>query len=368
MYLDYAASTPVLDEVKDVLVKSFDCFGNPSSQHKKGIEARIKINDASELIAQKINCKPTEINYTSGATMSNNVAIQGFFRRNPNGILITSHLEHNDIILMCDWLASQEKNVRYVSNNRDGLIDTSILNSMIEDIRTESSEPILVSIQSANSETGVFQQIGLIGGICHSYKDVFFHTDATQYLPYFEVNVKNMNIDMLSMSGQKIGCIKGTGLLYVKEGTPISPIIFGEQRLIGGTENTLGIICLAEAFKHINYNTLNQTQVRNNMIENLDGILVGSNIYRLPNNIYMLFPGVRSELMVEILSQNNICSSGGSACSSISNEPSHVLIAMGYSETEASSCVRFTLPKNMSLEEIEKICQTINNCYEFLKG
>lgn len=368
MYLDYAASTPILWEVQKELVSALEKYGNPSSIHTKGIEAKSAINDASKLIADKINCNPDELHYTSGATMANNLAIQGFFRKNPNGHFITSKIEHDDILIMSDWLISQDYDVRYIGNNKDGIVNVNELSETIKSIRSYSGAPILVSIQAANSECGVIQNINIISDICHSFDDVYLHSDFTQYIPYYSVDINYIGVDMMSMSGQKIGCIKGVGLLYVKDGTPISPIIFGEQGLIGGTENTFGIICLAKAFSLLEYgNSDSIIEKRNYMTKHLCGRLVGSNIYRLPNNIFMIFDGVRSESMIALLSEQDIYVSGGSACSSLSDKPSHVVMAMNYSEDEANSCIRFTLPSNITLEEIDDIVDKVNECYELLK-
>lgn len=364
IYLDYAASTPLIDEVKKKIIDTLGTYGNPSSQHVAGFEAKAVLDEASEIISQKLNCNPEELYYTSGATMSNNLAIQGFLK-STNGLLITSQMEHDDILL----IAENYPRVMYINCTHDGFVETEHLISILQMLQdAQYDRPILVSIQYANSETGVIQDIPKISRIVHSYSNCYLHTDATQYIAHYDVDVQYNNIDMLSMSGQKIGCIKGTGLLYVKEGTPISSIIYGDQGLIGGTENVLGIACLGEAFKWKHPSADNLIEKRKYMLEKINGKLVGDLQNRIPNNLLILFEGVSSELMVEMLNEHGICVSGGSACSSTNGKPSNTLLAMGYSEKDASDCVRFTLPASITYEEINYVCDCVNECYAMLGG
>ena len=170
------------------------------------------------------------------------------------------------------------------------------------------------------------------------------------------------------MSGQKIGCIKGIGLLYVNNNVELSPIIFGEQGLIGGTENTIGIGALGEAVKNINYDYSTTICRRDELINLLNGELVGSHFNRLPNNVNVMFSNVSSEQLIYQLNECDIYVSGGSACSSNSEKPSHVIMAMGYSEEEAKCCLRITLPRDISSDEIKNVAEIINKNYELLKG
>lgn len=360
MYLDYAASTPVLPQVKSKAIELLECYGNPSSIHDEGINAHNVIENTKDIISDKLNCMASEIYFTSGATMSNNIAIQGYLRKHPDSIFITSTIEHNDIMLISEWL----KDVVYISVDSNGYLNKSELEMVLEKNKDKN---VLCSFQMANSETGVIQDIKEISKIVHCYNGIL-HTDATQYIPYYEVNVAALGIDMLSMSGQKIGCIKGTGILYVKESIELSPIIFGEQGLIGGTENVIGIGCLGEAFKYIDYDISNTICRRDEFINQLNGELIGSHFNRLPNNIYMMFKGVSSEQLQYVLNESGIYVSGGSACSSYSEKPSHVVLAMGYTEDEAASCIRLTIPKNISSIEVSQISNIINNNYRLLKG
>lgn len=360
MYLDYAASTPVLPQVKSKAIELLECYGNPSSIHDEGLNAKNVVEEARNIIAEKLNCTTDELYFTSGATMSNNVAIQGYLRNNPDAVFITSSVEHNDIIIMTTWI----KNYEIISVDSNGYVNLSELEMILNKYKNNN---IICSFQMANSETGVIQDIKSISKLVHQYKGVL-HTDATQYIPYFGIDVDDLGIDMLSMSGQKIGCIKGIGLLYVNKDIELMPLIFGEQGLIGGTENVIGIGCLGEAFKNIDYDNTNMICRRDELIKLLDGELIGSHFKRLPNNVYMLFKGISSETLQYILNENNIYVSGGSACSSLSGEPSHVVMAMGYSEEDASSCIRFTIPKNISSVEIQQISNIVNINYKMLKG
>ena len=360
MYLDNAASTPIIQPVKDKAIELLEFFGNPSSLHNEGQKAKNVINITNDIIANSINCNTDELHYTSGATMSNNLAIQGYLWMHLGTLFITSTIEHNDIIL----LGKSYFNTVFIDVNKDGFINLKQLENVL---KINEGQNIICSIQMANSETGVIQDIESISRLVHDYGGVF-HTDATQYIPYYPIDVNKLGIDMMSMSGQKIGCIKGTGLLYVKRNISLQSVIYGEQGLIGGTENTLGIGCLGEAFKHLDYNYANTICRRDELINLLDGDLIGSHFNRLPNNAYILFKGVNSDSLQNILNANEIYVSGGSACSSLTDEPSHVVQAMGYSKDDSGSCIRFTLPRDITTTEIQYVAKVTNINYKLLKG
>lgn len=362
MYLDTAASTPISQNVKDRLLEVLDIYGNPSSIHSEGVNAKKIINSATEDIANIMHCKTSEINYTSGATMSNNLAIQGFMKANPNGVLLYSAIEHNDIIML-----AEDVDYTCVSIPVD-YTGKIIYNKFVELLNLYEDFKVLVSIQMANSEIGTIQDMKSIVKLVKSYPMTWIHTDATQYIPYYQIDIKELNVDMLSMSGQKIHCIKGIGLLYVKENTPISPIIYGEQGLVGGTENVIGIACLAQAFIDLEYHNYELEDRRNYLYILLKpyGKLVGSLENRLPNNLTMYFP-IGGEEMVIFLNENNIQTSTGSACSSQSVEPSHVLVACGYSEDIAKSCVRFTISEDITYDQLEYVADCVKTILHFLE-
>lgn len=361
MYLDNAASTEVSKNVKEKLIEVLSIYGNPSSQHNEGFKAKQIITDATDIISDKLNCCFDNIYYTSGATMSNNLAIQGFIRKNPNCKVLYSAIEHNDIILMANYF---KDNFIKIPVNEEGYIDLCKLSLMLLQYY---NIPVLVVIQIANGEIGTIQKIETISKIIHSYKDTYLYCDATQYIPYYKCNIKELDIDMLGMSGQKINCIKGIGLLYVKDQNIIDPIIFGEQGLIGGTENIIGIACLGEAFKNINYDIKELINKRDYFIEQLNKPLIGDKYNRLPNNICVLFKNTNSENFVELLNEYNIYSSAGSACSSGNPDPSHVLKAIGLNDVDAKSCMRFTINNNITYKEIDKTINMINKLYLMIK-
>lgn len=368
IYMDNAAST----KVKPNVLAKFNevaesLYGNPSSEHSAGREAKGVIDNTSEIISKEINCNPDDIFYTSGATMSNNVLIQGVLRRHPETMFITSTVEHNDIMELYDWLPYSK---RLVGVDKNGLVNINELWNILADCEF-NNKPCLVSIQMANSETGVIQPIKEISSMVHEYGG-YLHVDATQYIPYYPIDVKKMGIDSLSMSGQKIGGLKGCGLFYICQTLQdnITPIIFGEQGLIGGTPATPLIASLGEAFREIDYNVSSLCDKRDvllSRLQDIGGILVGSKDNRLPNNIYIRFPGVRGLNLMYLLDEQNIQIGTGSACSTDSDKPSHVALAYGLSDEEAFECVRFTLSNENTYEEIEYVAKVLNGILPLIK-
>lgn len=357
VYLDNAASTPVKAEVLAKFNEVAEgLYGNPSSQHSAGVEAYKEVQKAKEIISQKINCKSDEIFFTSGATMSNNILIQGMLRKHPETTFITSVVEHNDIMELYDWLPYSK---HMVSVNDCGIVNIFELDKYIEECAKRGA-PCLVSIQMANSETGVIQPIQLISRVVHSYSKSFLHMDATQYVPYFAMDLDAMGIDALSMSGQKIGGLKGSGLLVVRQMMQdhVAPVIFGEQGLVGGTYPTPLIASLGKAFELLEYNNMKLLDLRNYFIGKLielGGELVGTKDNRLPNNIFIRFPGINGLTLMNVLNEYNIYVGTGSACSTDSDKPSHVAMAYGLSEAEAHECVRFTLGRDTMKEQIDSV-------------
>ena len=367
IYMDYAASTPVNPSVLakfNEVAKSQ--YGNPSSVHDVGLDAMKIISDTQDIIASKLSCEHDEIFFTSGATMSNNILIQGMLRKQPETMFITSCVEHNDIMELYDWLPYSKC---LIDVHDDGIINTDSLYDIVLMCEAKS-KPFLVSIQMANSESGVIQPIKFISNIVHKFGG-YLHVDATQYIPYYPIDVNKMCIDALSMSGQKIGGLKGSGLLYINKNLQekISPIIFGEQGLIGGTYPTPLIASLGEAFKLLNYDNDGLKHKRDILLgylENLGGILVGSRESRLPNNIYIKFPRIDGLTIQSLLNDYDIYIGTGSACSSNSDKPSYVALAYGLSEKEALECVRFTLGNQITYDEIEYVVKTLKTILSIL--
>lgn len=364
MYLDYAASTPVKPEV----LREFNniaehYYANPSSEHRLGLDAERIVKDAQELIAKKLNCSSAEIYFTSGATMSNNIAIQGFMRKEGLNAFLSSAVEHDDIMLVADYLHGGVRENYAIPVDSEGIIKLDILNKRLQKL-TSLGFRVLVSIQLANSESGVVQPVTAISEIIHKYPNCYFHTDATQYLPYFDVDVQRMGIDMLSMSGQKIGGIKGSGILYVKDGINLVPVIFGKQGLVGGTYATPLIASLTEAFYQPRVNNKIFYDNRDYLLKKLEalgGVLVGNRYQRLPNNIYIRFPGIQGNILLKLLSEQEIYVSTGSACSSNSDEPSHVALAYGLTEQQATECIRFTIGETLTKNDIDYIGKVIES-------
>ena len=365
VYLDNAASTKVKDCVLDKFVEvAKNTFGNPSSEHTEGYLADNCIEMVKENIAKKIHCNNDDIYFTSGATMSNQLLIQGFVAKHPNAMIITTNVEHNDI-LMCINNLLVFRHILEV--DRSGIININELSKTLEYATEKMQVPTLVTIQMANSETGIIQPIQEIVSVVKKYPNVFLHMDATQYIPYYPINMECWGIDSISMSGQKIGGIKGSGLLVVCQELRdnIKPIIYGEQGLIGGTPSTPLIASLGVAFDEIDYNTSSLQSKRNMLISYLlvmGAVLVGALNRRLPNNIYCRFPSVKGLNLMYLLDEYGISIGTGSACSTDSDEPSHVAKAYGLTDEEALECVRFTLSDETTYEEIEyvvKILKTI---------
>lgn len=361
IYLDSAASTKVKPKVLNTFVNIAEkYYGNPSSEHTEGYFAEKCINDAKVKISDIIHCNSNDIYFTSGATMGNQLLIQGFVAKNPHGMVITTNVEHNDIMLLMNNLDCYKHILKV---NTDGIIDLNELEKIIQYSVEEMRIPTLVTIQMANSETGIIQPIHRICKIVKRYSNVFLHMDATQYIPYYPINLNCWGIDSISMSGQKIGGLKGSGLLTINKSLRenIKPVIYGEQGVIGGTPSTPLICSLGVAFEEIDYNTSlkEKRDILLSYLQNMGGILIGGLDNRLPNNIYIRFPNIEGNKLLYILDDHCIYIGTGSACSTDSDKPSHVAKAYGLTDQEAFECVRFTLGNEITYEDINEVKQTL---------
>ena len=351
--MDNAASTMPSEEVIKCLKDNIEVYGNPSSLHYEGEKAHRLITNTTETISKIFNCDKQEIYYTSGATMSNNLFIQGFLRAHKDAKLVISTIEHNDIIELADYI-DRTKGYKFVYRipvDSKGSLNINCLEKLLKEL---DGDCVLCCIQAANGECGTIQDIQRISEIVHSHENMYLFSDMTQYVPYYSLDVRQVNLDGMSMSGQKIHCIKGIGLLYIKNGVTIDPLIFGEQGLIGGTENVLGIACLGVALENIDYDNDELIKKRDYFISHINADIVGDLENRLPNNICVKCD-INASSMVIFLSDFDICSSAGSACSSNDDRPSHVLTAMGYSEEDARKCLRFSIDKNTIIEDIDYV-------------
>ena len=369
IYLDNAASTKPSEAVVNKVNEVMNIYGNPSSLHDMGTQAKKIVNDSKKLIAKKINCNTNELYFTSGATMSNNLFIQGFLLEHPDARLIISPIEHKDIIMLADHLDQiyGEHWVYRLKVDSKGNINIMELVNILSAL-AKHGIPTLTCIQWANGECGTIQNMRLISDVVHQYPNAYLYSDITQYVPYFSIDLKTMPLDGCGMSGQKINCIKGTGLLYVSNEVKLTPIIWGEQGLIGGTENVIGIAALATAFDELKYENEELYEKRDLIIDGIQkigGEIIGSLDDRLPNNVCAYLNKNDGELIVVLLNEMGICVSSGSACSSGNGEPSHVVLALGYSPDVANSCIRFTLSKDNTIEEIHEVIEIVNGIEDY---
>lgn len=367
IYLDNAASAKVNPKVLAEFIEIAEThYGNPSSEHAEGYAAEGCIELSKMGIASIIHCDADDIFFTSGATMSNQLLIQGFVARHPNAMVVITNVEHNDIMMLMDNLSCY-KHILKVDNN--GIINIKELDKVLDYSNKVMKVPILVSIQMANSETGVMQPIQEIASVVHNYDNAFLHMDATQYIPHYPINMEYWGIDSISMSGQKIGGIKGSGLLVVRQilRNHVKPIIYGEQGLIGGTPSTPLIASLRTAFTEtvkkypVNSAIKDKRDALLSGIKELGGILVGGLENRLPNNIYCRFPGVEGLKLLYLLDEQDIYIGTGSACSTDSDKPSHVAKAYGLTDEEALECVRFTLSEEITYTDIGRVLNVLKN-------
>jgi len=361
IYFDYAATTPADPEVVSAMLPYFsEVFGNPSSLHYFGRQANNAVESAREIAAGFIGAKSEEIIFTSGGTESDNFALKGIAYANSSKgrHIITSNIEHHAILESCQFLESNGFKVTYLPVQSNGILNPDEVKKSI------SRETILISVMHANNEIGSIQQINEIGKIAQENK-IYFHTDAVQSFGHIPINVDELNIDMLSASAHKIYGPKGVGLLYLRKGTKIQPFLNGgsqEKKLRASTHNVPGIIGFGKAIelasKNMGKEILQLTNLRdkliNGVITNIENIkLNGDSKQRLPNNANFSIKFVEGEGMVLGLDLEGIAVSSGSACTSGSLEPSHVLRAIGRTADLAHGSVRFSFGKFNTMEEVD---------------
>ncbi len=360
VYLDYAGTTPVDKRVLQAMIPYFSKnFGNASSLHKFGQDAKNALEESREKISEVINADREEIVFSSGGTEADNLALKGiaFANKEKGKHIIVSSIEHHAILDTCKWLEKQGFDVSYLPVDKYGFINLENLESTI------CKDTILVSVMHANNEIGTIEPIEEIGKICHEH-DAHFHTDAVQTFGKIPVNVKKMNIDLLTVSSHKIYGPKGVGALYIRKGVKIEPLIHGggqESNLRSGTENVSGIlgfgIASEIAKKEMKKDAKQQIKLRDYLIKNVLKIekshLNGHPVKRLPNNTNFWFDFIEGESLITHLDFYGIAASTGSACSSKSLEPSHVLLAIGLKHEEAHGSLRLTLGKYTTKRDID---------------
>lgn len=373
IYLDNGATTPMDKKVIEAMEPFFDKkFGNASSSHHLGQEAKIAMEDARKVIANSINARPEEIIFTSGGTESNNFAIKGIaFANKSKNHIITTKIEHKCVLNSCRWLETQGFKVTYLDVDKEGFINPADLEKAI------TEKTILVSVIHGNNEIGTIQDIKKLGEICRKY-NIYFHIDACQSYTKTELDVKKQPLDLITLNAHKIHGPKGVGALYIRKGTKIDTWQHGgghEFNMRSGTENIPGIVGFAEAVKlalnkkHIDY----MTNLRDKLIEGILKIqetkLNGPfGEKRLCNNANFSFKGVEGEAIGGYLDQKGICSSTGSACSEMTLEPSYVLQAIGLSHQEANGSLRLTISRFTTEEEIDLTLKVLPDIIKKLRG
>jgi len=374
IYLDNAATTPLLDDVlNEMLPYLKEYYGNPSSIHKLGRQASNAIELARKRISKLINSQG-EIVFTSGATEANNLALKGFAyaMRSKGNHIITSSIEHEAILEPCKELEGAGFDVNYLPVDRDCMVDLDALE------RSINEKTILVSIMFANNEVGTVQPVKEIVDIVHKHR-VIFHTDAVQAVGKIPVDVKELGVDMMTLSAHKMYGPKGVGALYINNDLKIEPILQGggqENEIRSGTQNVAGIVGMGKAaevaVQKIDYYSNNVKNLCDRLISDLlknitYSKLNGHPTKRLPNNAHFTFLGVNGEDLIIKLDENGIAASTGSACSVQKQKASHVLKAMGFNHEEITGSLRLTLGIQNTAGEIEQTVNTLGKVVSTLR-
>ncbi|MBC8471580.1 MAG: cysteine desulfurase NifS [Planctomycetes bacterium] len=360
IYFDNNATTQVAEEVLEEIQPLFcELYGNPSSMHTFGGQMGRKIGQAREQVAGLLGCEPSEIVFTSGGTESDNTAIKGTLAALPHKLkIITSRIEHPAVLTVCRELENQGYTVVELPVDKEGQLDIEQLAEELDD------DTALVTIMYANNETGVIFPIDKISSLT-AEKGVVFHTDAVQAVGKIPLNLSKSNIDLLSLSGHKLHGPKGVGVLYVRKGTRLSPYMLGGHQEAGrraGTENVPGIVGIGKACELAAKNFEQENSKVRKLRDKLEGAILekcpdarlnGYKENRLPNTTNISFEYIEGEAILLMLDKYGICASSGSACTSGSLEPSHVLRAMGVPFTAAHGSIRFSLSRYNTEEEVD---------------
>lgn len=373
IYLDNAASTQIHDDVLESMLPYLkEQYGNPSSIHRYGRLSRKAVEKARKQIASLINAEPSEIFITSGGTESNNTALQGIATKHSSGQIITSSIEHDAILEPCKKLSQEGFDVVYLPVNNFGTINLSDLKNFL------SEKTRIVSIMFGNNEVGTIQPIAEITKICHEH-DVLFHTDAVQAVGKVPINVRELGVDLLSISSHKLYGPKGIGALYIKKGTLLNPLILGggqEHGLRSGTENVANVVGFGKACdiakSNLNENISHMKKLRNTLVQNVsNGIsqvtINGDPENHLPNNAHFTFLGVNGEDLIIKLDEYGVAASTGSACSVHTQKASHVLQAMGFSHEQITGSLRLTTGIFNNENEIEETVEILKKVVQELR-
>ncbi len=373
IYFDNAATTRVDEKViKEMLPYFNKIYGNASSQHDVGLDAKTALEKSRSIIAKSINANTSEIIFTSGGTEANNLALKGLFFSNypEKNHIITTKIEHDSILNVCKWLEKQGAQITYLNVDKEGFIDLNELKNSI------TEKTFLISVIHANNEIGTIQNIDEIGKICKE-KKILFHIDACQSYTKVPIDVKKQNIDLVTLNAHKIYGPKGVGALYLKEGIKITPLLHGgghEKKLRSGTENVAEIVGFSKAVELANKNDIKKMEkLRDKLITGLLKIekvtLNGAKgEKRLCNNVNVSFNNIEGEAIGGYLETEGIYTSTGSACMSNTLETSHVLKALGLKPLESNSSLRISISKYTTEKEVEYFLTKITKIVEKLRS
>ena len=376
IYLDNAATTKTAPEVVDAMLPYFsEYFGNPSSIYALGASSKKALNQARRTIAESLGAKAEEIYFTAGGSEADNWALKAAAESygGAGGHIITTKIEHPAILNTCHYLEERGYTVTYLDVDGEGMVNPETVEQAIR------SDTFLISIMMANNEIGTIEPIAEIGKIARAH-DILFHTDAVQAFGQLPIDVDAMQIDLLSASGHKLNGPKGIGFLYIRSGVKLRSFVHGggqERSRRAGTENVPGIVGLGaateRAMRILEGKTKKEITLRNYLIERLEKEvpychLNGHRTKRLPNNVNFSFRFVQGESILIMLDMKGICASSGSACSSGSLDPSHVLLAIGLTPEEARGSLRLTLSEDNTREEIDTTVEAVKAIVERLRS
>ena len=375
IYLDNAATTKTAPEVVDAMLPYFsEYYGNASTIYSLGAESKKAMDHARQTIADSLGAKPEEIYFTAGGSESDNWALKATAEAyaSKGKHIITTKIEHHAILHTCEYLEKRGFEITYLNVDRDGLISLDELKAAIR------PDTILISVMFANNEIGTIEPIAEIGEIAKEH-GVLFHTDAVQAYAQVPINVDEMHIDMLSASGHKLNGPKGIGFLYIRKGVKIRSFVHGgaqERSRRAGTENIPGIVGLGAAVERamriMDSKTRKEIELRDYLIGRLENEiphcwLNGHRTKRLPNNINFSFLFIEGESMLIMLDMKGVCASSGSACTSGSLDPSHVLLAIGLKHEEAHGSLRLTLSEDSTKEEMDIVAEEVKKIVQRLR-
>ncbi len=375
IYMDNAATTPVRQEVVDAMIPYMrENFGNPSSLYDIAKTNREAVALARSRVARALNAEDKEIYFTSCGTESDNWAIKGtaFANRDKGKHIITSAIEHHAVLYTCQWLEKQGFEVTYLPVDEFGMVNPKDVEAAIR------PDTVLITIMFANNEIGTIQPIAEIGKIAREH-NVLFHTDAVQAAGHVPIDVKAMNIDMLSISGHKFNGPKGTGVLYIGKRVKLDSLMHGgdqERKRRAGTENVAGIVGIGLALelsvKEMDATTKRLDALRKRLVDGLLTIpksrLNGHPTKRLPNNVNVIFEYIEGESILLMLNRRGICASTGSACNSASLEPSHVLTACGIPHEVVHGSLRLTLGEMNTQEDVDFVIDAVKDIVQKLRN